>query len=815
GTQAGLNRMIVDKSGAIRFRRYGRADGLPDMTIEAIVSDASGALWIGTDRGLARWDSALDRFQSFLPTDGVPDNGINERAALLARDGSLYFGSSSGLLKIDPVRMRATDPAPLVLSSYEIGDNRTINLRGRALQFLHAVYDAAVVTFRVAVPGDDRRLSYRLLGLDDRWQDMPVDPSIRYHGLPRGDYRFQVRQMDSRGRWLEPDLSVALTVAPPPWHSAWAYLAYVVAALAVVAALVQSYLRRRRRRREHLQALREHDERLTLALWASGDVMIEFELDGDRVNHIGERFLGYRPADLPTRIPDYLELIHPDDAPSVARFIEAQRDNQDREQDIEYRLRSADGETVWVRMRGRPIEREADGNSRRSFAGMVSNIAEERRSRESLRRMANYDVLTGLPNRSRFQSDLTALIDGDPARQQALLFIDLDRFKNVNDSLGHQFGDKVLIAAAMRLAESLPPTATLARLGGDEFTVILPDCRHESEAAATASHLLEAFERPLRADASDVIISASIGISLFPSHATDMTLLIQYADSAMYYAKESGRNAFRVFQPEMVARVSRRHALETCLRRALEREELYLVFQPRLDIASGRSSGAEVLLRWHCAEFGEVSPSEFIPILEDTGVIEGVGIWLLENIALQLNAWRAAGLGELVISVNVSVHQLIRGRLSERVAELLATHGLPKRVLELEITESAIMENADRMKAALVELKELDLRLSIDDFGTGYSSFAHLSQLPFDTLKIDKMFIDSIGASERANTLCTAIVAMAHNLGLSVVAEGVEHEAQVQALRVMGCDELQGYWYSKPLPCDEFERWLIAQGADA
>ena len=285
---------------------------------------------------------------------------------------------------------------------------------------------------------------------------------------------------------------------------------------------------------------------------------------------------------------------------------------------------------------------------------------------------------------------------------------------------------------------------------------------------------------------------------------------IQYADSAMYFAKDRGRNDYRFFAPEMVAQVSRRLALETSLRQALEHGELGMAFQPLIDLQSERLCGAEVLLRWQSPEHGAVPPAEFVPILEDTGMIEPVGLWLLGQVCLQVRAWRDAELPPIFLSVNVSMQQLIRGELCARLGHLLETLALPPAAFELEITESVFMENAERIGVTLRELRALGIGIAIDDFGTGYSSFAALSQLPIDKLKIDKVFIERVGSDENADTLCAAIAAMAHNLRLTVVAEGVESELQHRRLRAMGCDQAQGYWYGRPVTGDELEEQLRA-----
>ena len=680
GTQAGLNRVVRD-GNRLRFRRYAAADGVPDQTINAVSGDARGALWIGTPHGIAMHDPVRDRFNALAAADGVPDSSINWRAAMAAADGSVYFGSASGLMRIFPERLRARPPQPAMLGSFEIGARRRVNLRGPDVEPLAVDYSEARVRFLVAAFGDGRPMSYRLSPLQLQWQAMPADLSIGYDPLPPGDYRFEVRQMGANGAWQQPGIAVPLTVAPPPWRTREAYALYAAAAAGVLLLLLHFYRQRRVKERQHL----------------------------DQLHHL-----------------------------------------------------------------------------------------------------ATYDTLTGLPNRARFEEDLAAAVgtNGEGGRL-ALFFIDLDRFKNINDSLGHRFGDLVLMKAAQRLQQALPPQARLARLGGDEFTVILPSLQHEVEAAGLAQALLGAFATPLSVEGSSIVVTLSLGISLCPEHSSDPALLVQYADSAMYYAKLSGRNAARAFQPEMIMQVSRRLALETALRRALANSELHLHYQAQIDLATEAVCGVEVLLRWHSAEHGTVSPAEFIPILEDTGMIHEVGLWVMEQVCAQVHAWQRAGQRTPCVAVNVSMHQLIRGDLSERLAQLLATLAIPRHCLEIELTESAVMENAQRTSAALHELRSLGLGVSIDDFGTGYSSFGALSQLPVDKLKIDKVFIDGVGLSESADTLCAAIIAMAHNLKLRVVAEGVETALQHARLKAMGCDYAQGYWYGHPVPLREFEDMLL------
>ncbi|WP_190285660.1 ATP-binding protein [Montanilutibacter psychrotolerans] len=385
-TQAGLNRMVVVDKGTVRFQRYGIAEGLPDMTVSAITSDTQDALWVGTNRGIARWDPKLDRFESYLKPDGVPDGEIGKGAAFLSSDRGLYFGGVDGVWRLDAERVRMAKSAPVLLSDYEAGGRRAVNLRGSELQSLGARYDDGRITFRIAVLGDSRRLSYRLVGLDERWQDMPSDLSVSYHRLAPGSYQFEVRQLDNRGGWRSPELSIPLEVAPPPWKQPWAYLLYALAAAALVALVARQYLVRRRRRLEHLRELQERDERLRMSMQASGDVMIEIDLTHGRVVHVGESMLGYELGKLPTEIDEYFALtnglIHPDDAHVAKSLRESLLARRAIDSEVEYRLRKPDGTWAWVRLRGQLIERHSQEGRIELFTGMLHDITEDRHTRE-------------------------------------------------------------------------------------------------------------------------------------------------------------------------------------------------------------------------------------------------------------------------------------------------------------------------------------------------------------------------------------------------------------------------------------------------
>jgi diguanylate cyclase (GGDEF)-like protein/PAS domain S-box-containing protein len=445
--------------------------------------------------------------------------------------------------------------------------------------------------------------------------------------------------------------------------------------------------------------------------------------------------------------------------------------------------------------------RDASGQ-RTHYVGVMADITDRKRAEQELRYLANYDTLTGLPNRTLLGERLAhAVIRARrTAHKVAVLFLDLDRFKHVNDSMGHATGDRVLKAVGERLRASVRETATVARLGGDEFTVVLEDVQHIDDAQKVASELLEVFTTPLVLDGGQhVVISPSIGISLYPDHAQVPTDLLKYADTAMYQAKEEGRNVFRVYTPAMDAVARQRAGMVSALRLALERNELRLVYQPMLQLSEGRIAGVEALLRWSSAEFGEVNPTDFIPLAEEAGLIERIGEFVLFRACAQLREWQERGLHGITMSVNLSALQLLREELTQRLCEILAELDLDASHLELELTESVLMEHPERAIHTLDRLHALGVSIAIDDFGTGYSSLSYLKRLPIDTLKIDRSFVGDITSDPDDEAITKTIITMAHSLDLEVVAEGVETLEQLEYLHEQGCDAIQGHWLSPPL----------------
>ena len=451
---------------------------------------------------------------------------------------------------------------------------------------------------------------------------------------------------------------------------------------------------------------------------------------------------------------------------------------------------------------------------------IVRDITERKETQDRLAYLANYDSLTGLPNRVLFRDRLSRAMERARRGTQgmSLMFLDLDRFKVVNDSLGHEVGDLLLIHVAKLLtctlrgidtvARSGIEASTVSRLGGDEFTIIVEGLKHAGAAADIAERILKELAVPFVHAGQDIYISTSIGISLYPADDTDLDGLIRHTDMAMYRSKELGRNTFNFYSDDMNATVAARLALEADLRHALERGEFSLHYQPKINIGTGAVSGVEALIRWNRPGLGTVAPDFFISALEETGMIIQVGAWVIKAACAEIASWDRLGLPPLSLAVNLSARQFRQYDLAEMIGETLRSTGLPANRLELELTESLLMEDNALSSGVLARFAQMGLRVAIDDFGTGHSSLSYLKRFCVDTLKIDRSFVRDTPDDLEDCAIATAIIALAHSLKLKVVAEGVETEEQLTFLRSLGCDEMQGYLISQPLPASQFISWL-------
>jgi diguanylate cyclase (GGDEF)-like protein/PAS domain S-box-containing protein len=504
----------------------------------------------------------------------------------------------------------------------------------------------------------------------------------------------------------------------------------------------------------------------------------------------------------------FFDFDHPDDAEFVRRTV-AESQATYAAYSIDHRIIRRDGIVRWVHEHGEYLMDEH--GSPVKLIGTLLDITERKQAEERLAHLAHHDPLTDLPNRLMLNDRLAQSIAHAErnGRVAAVLFLDLDRFKDINDTLGHSTGDRLLKFVSERLLECLRIGDTVARSGGDEFIIVLADVAQLDDVTNVANRIVDSFSRPFAIDGRELYASASIGISVFPYDGHDVDSLIRCADTAMYQAKDSGRNNFQFFTANMHANAVARLSLESDLRRAIERGQFVLHYQPVLNLASGRIVGAEALLRWNHPDRGLVMPADFVPLAEETGLIVPIGEWVLNSACAQARSWNERGHDQIRVMVNISARQFQERNLGDVIDRALIAADLPAHQLELEITESVVMRDTEDTIRSLQSLKAKGLRLSVDDFGTGYSSLGYLKLFPIDALKIDRSFVRDISVDAFDEAIAAAIVGLARSLRLQVIAEGVETPTQLAFLRRVGCDEMQGHLFSKAVPADEFEALLI------
>ena len=565
---------------------------------------------------------------------------------------------------------------------------------------------------------------------------------------------------------------------------------------------------------EAMRRLRESEERYSSTIELAAIGISHIGVDG-RFVHVNRQLcemLGYTRDELLGLTVQ--QVSHPDDRhvtdESRARLYAGEIGSLKAEK----RYVRKDGSPVWVRITA-ALKRDADGEPLYDIS-VVEDISERKRAEQRIQYLASHDEMTGLPNRATFTQLLDEAIDSarQDGKRLAVLFVDLDRFKLINDSLGHEAGDRLLREIAERFQGCLRKGDRVARLGGDEFVVLVENLGRPQQAAQIARKLLSAAIRPIDILGQECRVTASIGIAVFPGDAQDARSLMKKADLAMYSAKEEGKNNFQFYTKGASTLSIERLALETNLRRALERNELTLHYQPKVDISTGKITGAEALLRWWNHDLGTVPPARFIPVAEDTGLIVPIGRWVLRTACEQNVAWQKLGLKPIRIGVNLSPRQFKDPHLLRDIGDALEQSGMAPELLELELTESVVMHDVDAAIEKLLAIKAMGVKLAIDDFGTGYSSLAQLKRFPIDTLKVDRSFIREIPNDVEDEAITEAIIAMGRTLGVTVVAEGVETSAQQRFLLRRGCHEMQGFFFARPAHPDVLAERLRAEGLD-
>jgi len=562
-------------------------------------------------------------------------------------------------------------------------------------------------------------------------------------------------------------------------------------------------------RRRRKDVLRADDEAFRALVQHSQDIITVHDPQGITLyeSPSASRLLGYPPGALVGRIP--FDSIHPKDVVGARDAFARLLEGEGPKTPVEFRFRHAQGHWIYLEALGSNL---IDHPGIRGLVITSRDVSERQKAEKRAEYLAQHDGLTGLPNRFLMQDRLHQAIS--QARRAgglvALMFVDLDRFKTVNDSFGRVIGDTLLKQVAQRLTACLRDTDTVARLGGDEFTIMLPDATNAQGVGEVAQRVLSEFARPFSDGEQELYVSASIGISLFPRDGSDPDELVKHADRAMYSAKDSGRNSYRYFTEDLNREVHEKVILESGLRRAIERGELRLLYQPKIDLASHKIIGAESLVRWQHPKLGLILPERFIPVAEESDLIVELGEWVLNAACEQLRAWQQEGFA-LQVAVNVSARQFRRGNLEDRVvAAMVAAHVEPH-LVEIELTESAIMQDAEASISTLQRLKSHGISISIDDFGVGYSNMRYLNRLPLDILKIDQSLIRDIGADSKDAAIVRAIIGLARSLGIRVIAEGVENHSQLSFLNAHGCNYGQGFLFGRPLAPEAFAELMHKQ----
>ncbi len=833
GTQGGgLNQWADYRTNPDRpsFRRFFKQDGLQSTTIYGILPDRRGHIWLSTNRGLAVLDPETGSFRNYNASHGLQSEEFNSGAALLTRDGHMYFGGINGFNAFDPADIRTNQHVPPVVVTKFLRFNQEV-LFDRPLDELREIelsHRDTVIGFEVSAldytDPEKNRYRYRLEGFDQEWVDLAAGQRITYTNLDPGLYTLRVLGANNDGLWNEEGIALTLRASPPPWATGRAYSIYAL--LAVCAATV--FVRDQRSRQHRARALeranrdlqleigeRQRAEgelrKLSLAVEQSPASVIITDRDG-RIDYVNPNFVkvtGYSPEEVAGRS---LELLHSgyDSGAQLADLWRSVRAGRTWRGEVHSRRKN--GELFWEEASISPII-GADGEITHLLV-VNEDLTARKQYEMRLLRQAHYDHLTGLPNRTLALDRLSRALarNNDQGKLVAVMFLDLDNFKIVNDTMGHAAGDQLLKASANRLLHTIRESDTVARLGGDEFLFVIGNLDALVDVENAARRVLDCFAEPLSIQGREIFVTASLGITIAPSDSIEPQVLLRNADAAMYRAKATGRDAYQFFTPAMNEHAVARLQLESNLRQALARRELRLEFQPLVDTDDEQIVGAEALLRWRNPHLGRVSPQDFIPVAEDTGLIVPIGEWVLESACRQAKNWSQLHGRALRVAVNISARQLRPDAgLVDAVRSALERSGLPASSLELEVTEGVLLDDHATAATILGRLHYMGVRLAIDDFGTGYSSLRYLREFPFDVLKIDRSFVQDLDGLDDNSPLLRAIIAMAGGLELEVVGEGVETAGQLAALRRMGCRLVQGYLYKRPLPARELAR-LLARG---
>lgn len=789
-----------------RFSSINTRQGLYDDNVMAILEDGSENLWMSCNKGIFRVslnelnaaaNGSNERVRSigYGLADGMKSRecmGGTQPVAWKTPDGRLWFATTRGVAMINPDDLRTEERAAPVLIQDVLADRNRIEPNGKTkLPPGTKTLEFRYTGFHFRAP-EQLRYQYRLEGFDSRWIDAAGRRVAYYTSLPPGEYQFQVRASTDGKRWSNAPAVTSFSLQPFFYQTPTFWIASAFSIIALSWGAHRSRVRLIRASAERFKLLFDRNLAGVYRAGADGKIL--------ECNDALARILGFesRAALIGRNIFD--QHWRGEEGQLLLRRLREFGSVSNRETS----LRRQDGEQTWV-LENITLVR----NGSESLEATLIDITDRRRAEDQIRYQAFHDALTGLPNRMLFKDRLTlALAQAHRnGSRVAVLFLDLDRFKLINDTFGHTVGDDLLRGIGERLKTCVRENDSVSRAGGDEFTLMLTDLGDISAVGTVARKILDAVARPITVDGHEMFVTTSIGISIYPTDGEDAETLLKDADSAMYRAKDAGRNSYQLCTPSLARKAADRLSLENALRQAIDRDEFLLHYQPQMDLRTTQIRAVEALLRWDRPGKGIVRPGEFIPAAEESRLILQIGEMVLHRACQQATAWAAIGY-PLRVSVNVSANQFQQHRLVQTIKEALSRSGMEPSLLEIEITESTAMQAPDLTAEILAELKRLGISVMIDDFGVGHSSLNYLKRFPIDGLKIDRTFVSGIPHDESDTAIASAVVAMAHALKLRVVAEGVETEEQLSFLESRGCREFQGYLVSRPLPVSALTQFL-------
>jgi diguanylate cyclase (GGDEF)-like protein len=797
------------KPDAIYFDVITRQQGLSSDTIYGVVPDASGQLWLSGNAGLVRFDPNTRIMKTYHRQHGLQGEEFDFNAYFRLPDGRLCFGGPGGFNIFDPARITENhNPPRLALTGISVmGVPLSTDTPPWLLQHLNVNFRANVVSFDFGALDFTsprlNRIAYRMSGLTDSWIDVGAVRRVTLTNLEAGDHLLEVRAANADSIWTPEPFHLIIHRDPAPWRSWWAYAAYLIAIMAIVTRRIRSQrrrfqrvLREQQRLEASTRALTERIVQVNTLVQALPDRLWVVDAEG-RVQWSPNAAITAALAP-PETLPDALYAI-------------GQTAADGKQRSLEYRDHWSDGSRHSYELR---FTRRESGD----VVIVRQDTTERTAAAEHIERLAYMDVLTGLPNRQRCIETATAMFSDarDAGEPVAVMYLDLNSFKRVNDTFGHSVGDAVLRIVAGILERALEPTKlmiphlSLARFGGDEFVVLLRSRDARAIVGRLAQTICTAFEKPIEYNSLEFYAAPSIGLAFFPDDGNDVTTVFKHADTAMYHAKGGSSGAIAVYAAAMSSRLRDWLELEARLRRAVHDGILALHFQPKFRLSDNQIVGVEALLRWHDSEHGDISPARFIEIAEDSGLIIDIGSWVTRAACRHLRKWMDAGYA-VPIAINVSPKELLHGDPAKVVEAEAAAAGVPPSMIEIEITESLLAEDSATVQSALQRLRKLGCRIALDDFGTGYSSLAYITRFPPNRIKIDKAFVRDVDHSTGDAAIAMAILSLGASLNLTVTAEGVEREGQLEWLRSRGCNEVQGFLLARPLPAQQLEEQFLTK----